>query len=149
MEVKTYSPSDVFVTFGGAVVEGWESIRITYPQPFFKIIKGIRNKNTRIRDRNSSATIELILSQTSDTNYILGAIAEQDRMYGTGRLEITVKDSNGTEVFYTSEGFVESPSDRAYESDLTTRSWRIQCLSSGRYGNTSGTYIGELLGGIL
>lgn len=149
MEVKTYSPADVHMTFGGVVVEGWESIRIVYSQPYFKIVKGIRNKNTRVRDRNSSATIEIVLSQSSDTNYILDAIAEQDRFYGTGRLEIMIKDRNGTEVFYTSEGFVEAPADRGYEADLVTRTWKIQCLSSGKFGNTSGTYIGELLSGIL
>lgn len=149
MEVKTYSPADVHMTFGGVVVSGWEQIRIMYAQPFFKIVKGIRNKNTRVRDRNSAATIELVLSQTSDINYILDAIAEQDRHYGTGRIELMIKDRNGTEVFYSSEGFVEGPADRGYEADLGTRTWRIQCLSSGKFGNTSGTYIGDLLSSLI
>lgn len=149
MEVKTYSPSDVHMTFGGVLVEGWESIRIIYPQAYFKIVKGIRGKNTRVRDRNTSATVEVVLLQSSDINYIFDTIAEMDRFYGTGRLELMIKDRNGQEVFYSSEGFLESPADRLYEGDLKERAWTIHCLSSGTGGNTTGSFVGDLFGSII
>lgn len=144
MEVKTYSPSDVHMTFGGIVVSGWDSISIMRRSQTFRTIKGIRGKNTRVRDRDTSATIEVVLAQSSDINYILDTVAEMDSIYGTGRLEITIKDRNGEEVFYTSEAFIEKPSDKIYDDDLQTRTWTIQCLSSGTSGNTTGGYLGNL-----
>lgn len=129
-EVVTYSPSEVALTFGGYSLEGWDSISVSRAMPSFRQVNGIRGKNSRVRLNNTAANIEVQLPQTSEANYIFQQLVVLDEQYGTGRLNLTLKDQQGVEVFFSSEAFVEGMSDREYSSDITARSWKISCLSS-------------------
>ena len=131
MTVMTYSPSDVIITFGGYVLENWDSVSVKRSSPSFKIVKGIRGKNTRVRTQNTSAELTLTLPITSVANAVLGEIVYKDELYGTGRLSITIKDVQGFEVFYSSEAYVEKPADKEYGPEMSSRAWTIHCLSSG------------------
>lgn len=143
-DVKTYSPSDVLLTFGGYVIEGWDRIVITRTLPSFKQVNGIRGKNTRIRLNNTSATIDIDLVSTSNTNAVFTEIVKQDEMYGGARLVITVKDLLGGEVFSTEEGYLEAPATRTYEAEASVRPWKINCLTSGT-GVGAGSPLGSLI----
>jgi hypothetical protein len=128
--VTTYSPSDVVFTMGGATLSGWDRITIKRNSPSYKMVRGIRGKNTRIKNPDTSATIEVVLTSTSESNQLFRNILDQDEKFGTGRLEISIKDTFGTEVFNTIEGYISSHPDIGYEPDISTRGWTIECLSS-------------------
>ena len=130
MEVATYSPSDVVVTFGGYILEDWESITVERSLPSHKIITGIRGKNSRNAVKNTSATVTVELAQTSLANYIFQKIVELDEATGNGRISITIKDTLGGEVFYSDDTFIEAPASRTYSADISTRTWKMNCLSS-------------------
>lgn len=130
MTVQTYSPSDVIITFGGYVLENWDTVSVKRTTPSFKIIKGIRGKNTRVRSQNTSAEVTLTIPITSIGNTVLGEIVAQDELNGTGRLIMTIKDVQGFEVFSTAEAFVEKPADKEYGAEMSSRAWTIHCLSS-------------------
>lgn len=130
MEVREYSPTDVIMTFGGSVVEGWDKITTQRINESFKIVEGIRGKNTRIRINNTAATVEITLSQTSPTNYIFSEIVRMDEEYGTGRIEVMIKDIMTGEVFSSTEAFLERPSAYTFEEDISDRVWTMHCLSS-------------------
>lgn len=129
-DVREYSPSDVIMTFGGARVEGWERISVKRLLPSFQMVSGIRGVNGRKRLNNTSAEIDIVLSQTSPTNTIFSQIVEVDEMYGTARIEVTLKDVLSGEKFQSTEAFLERPADQSFSSDVSERTWKMICLSS-------------------
>lgn len=135
MEVLTYSPKDVIVTFGGYVLEDWDSVSIRRNTSSFKLVNGIRGKNSRVRVNDTSALIEIELAQTSRANYIFQKIVEIDEREGTGRISMTIKDISGTELFSTNDAFIEGIADREYSADISSRRWRLTCMSSSHSGS--------------
>ena len=118
------------MTFGGYRVEGWNKIVVRQQHPTFSVVHGIRGKNTRKRINNTSAEIEISLDQTSPTNTIFSEIVKLDAQYGTGRIELTLKDTLTGESFASTDAFIEGYADKEFDSDLSDRVWRIQCLTS-------------------
>jgi hypothetical protein len=128
--VVTYSPAAVSCTFGGIILEGWDSISITKDVPDFKTIMGIRGKNTRVASKNSAATIQVELVQSSYINEVFGAILKADRNRGDMRIQILIKDILGSEIFVSDDTYVEGAAEREYSADMGTRRWVLKCLSS-------------------
>lgn len=143
-DVKVYSPSDVILTFGGAVVEGWESITVSRDSKAFKTVQGIRNKNAKVRNRNTAATIDINLSQISVTNTIFSQIVAIDEVTGGARIEVTLKDVMGGEIFSSNEAYFDGHADRSYEDEISTRRWRLNCLSSS-FELSGGYSLGSLI----
>ena len=106
--VNTYSPKDVVLTVSGYQFTGWDSISITRSAKGFNTIRGIRGKNTRVRNTDTSATITISLLQSSQGNDVLSSIHEQDLAFGTGRIVLMLKDNSGRSVFASNEAFVTS-----------------------------------------
>ncbi len=136
-EVKTYAPDEVFLTFGGYTVEGWNSISLKRRIPRFKIIQGIRGKNTRVRNENNHTSIEMNVDLTSSVNKILSAIVSKDIETGGAVLHLSLIDKSGSEVFSSNEAFVVDEADRMYDSTMSARVWTIECLDS-RYSDAGG-----------
>lgn len=130
MTVQVYAPSDIIFTFGGYVLENWDTISVKRTTPTYKIVKGIRGKNTRVRSQNTAAEITVTLPITSVANAVFGEVVAQDELYGTGRLVVTIKDVQGFEVFSSTEAYVANPADKEYGPEMSSRSWTIHCLSS-------------------
>lgn len=129
-EVKTYAPDDVYLTFGGYTVEGWNSITLKKRISEFRLIQGIRGKNTRVRNINTHATIEINVDMTSDLNQILSSIVSKDIATGGAVLYLSLIDKSGTEQFSSNEAYVSGEADRTYDSTLSARVWTIECLNS-------------------
>lgn len=133
-EVKTYAPDEVYLTFGGYTVEGWNSISLQKQIPTFSTIQGIRGKNTRIRNKNSHSIITISCDLTSDLNSILSSIVTVDRATGGAALSLSLIDGSGGEVFSSTEAYVSDESDRTYDNTVSERKWVIECLR-GRYSD--------------
>lgn len=133
MSIQTYSASMVNLVIAGFPVEGWDKITISPNFPTFRQISGIRGKNARVRINNTGATMKIEVPLTSALNPIFFQLVELDAQTGTGRLEITLKDVLGTEVFSTTSGYIEAPAESEFSEKITTRVWTIQCLSSSRH----------------
>lgn len=130
MAIRTYSPSQVSLSFGGMSVEGWESIRVERDFPEFKTVHGIRGKNTRVGSDNTAATIEIELLQTSIVNEVFTAIMQLDRTNGDMRMQVLLRDILGKEVFVSDEVYLSKMAAREYTSEISTRLWTLNCLSS-------------------
>ena len=129
--VQTYSPEEVILTFGGHVVRGWDTITISRDKPSFRKVHGIRGKNTRVRVGNTAAEITLEVPQTSFINAVFEDIVRIDEQYGTGRIVLLIKDNLGTDIFSSQDAYLERPADLTYDTEISTRQWKIECLSSG------------------
>lgn len=132
MSVQTYSASKVILSIGGYNVEGWDKITISPDMPTFRQINGIRGKNARVRLQNTGATIKVEVPLTSVLNPIFYELVKLDAKQGTGRLEITVKDVMGWELFSTTKAYVEAPAEAEFSEKIASRVWTIRCLDSER-----------------
>lgn len=132
MAVATYSPEDVVITFSGYILEDWDSVSISKASESFRQVRGIRGKNTRIRVNDTSSEVNIEVALTSELNYVFSEILRQDQITGNGRLEITIKNVNGGEVFSTTDAYICKDADQNYQKDISTRSWKIYCMTSKR-----------------
>jgi hypothetical protein len=138
--VNTYNPSDVYLIIAGHICTGWNEISIEKSTSTFKFIKGIRGKNTRVKDLDTSAIINITLLQTSQTNDILSEIHKLDIEEGTGRLEIALVDKSGTTAITSIEAYILTYPNKSFKDEFEPVSWSIQCQSTNDYiigGNTS------------
>lgn len=139
-DISTYSPEAVILTLGGSTLTGWNSISISRDSDQFTVIKGIRGKHTRSRNYDNSATIVLDLPFSSEWNYILSNIVNQDTVTATGRCEIMIKDNSGRSLFKTTQAYVRKFADVTFDMTISSRIWTIQCLDVDVYtlgGSTS------------
>jgi hypothetical protein len=139
LTVNTYSPSDIDLLIGGYKVTGWKSINIKKDAASYIFIRGIRGKNTRVRNYNKSALIEIVLAQTSATNDIFSEVHRKDivdndydelNTADCARLEISLKDRSGTSVFQSEDAYIVSYPDVTFSDNFEDRSWKIQCLTT-------------------
>lgn len=137
--VTTYNPKDVYVTFGGYRIVGWQSISITRDSDIFIDISGIRGKTTRVKSLDTGASIQLTLSMQSPSNDVLSTILMADNEEGTGRLALTIKDKSGSSVFSSDEAYIPGFPSVTYTGQNENRVWRITCQSTSSFyvaGNT-------------
>lgn len=128
--VATYSPSDVILDVSGYRITGFNEIRVTKNSPSFSLIKGIRGKNSRTRNRDTSCTITVDVIQTSIVNDVLSELLESDIRNGSTRLTLGLTDSLGSSKIVSKEAFIESYPELIYSSDITYRRWTIICAST-------------------
>lgn len=139
-DVDTYSPTEVTLTFGGYPLTGWNTISIKKSQPFYNTVRGIRGKNTRYRNIDTSATISFSCLQTGEANDIMSEIHRKDFTFGTGRISLTLKDNSGNSLFHSSEAFIEGFPETTYSGQFEYRVWTIVCLTVKEW-NTGGNSI--------
>lgn len=142
VQVNTYSPSDVDLIISGYKVFGWDQISITRNTPGFTPFKGIRGKDSRDRNTSTSATLSLSITSSCPVNTVLSYVHELDLRYGTGRLEIILKDGSGMSRFSSSEAYILAYPPVSFTGDTEYRVWNIACQSTSSWvmgGNTKPT----------
>lgn len=138
--VYTYSPKDVSFIIGGYALTGWGSITISRNSQVYTQVKGIRGKNTRYRNTDTSATITVSILQTEDANDILSSIVDADYTFGTGRIAITIKDGSGKTLISSSEAFISGYPETTFSGGFEYRNWTILCNNTAQFtigGNSS------------
>lgn len=125
--VNTYSPKDVILTISGYQITGWQSISISRSSKGFTSIRGIRGKNTRIPNVDTSATLSVSLLQTSQSNDVLSYIHSLDLQEGTARIVLMLKDNSGKSVFSSSEAYITSYPVVSFSGQFEYRNWEIFC----------------------
>ena len=132
-EVLTYNPADVILIVGGYQCTGWDEISIERSTPTYRLVKGIRGKHTRVRDKDTSAMLTVSLMQVSPTNDVLSEIHAQDNLYGTGRIELSLADKSGNSKFGSSEAYITGYPKRSFKDQIEFVVWTIQCQSTDDY----------------
>lgn len=148
MSVFTYSPSEVKIIISGHILTAWNKCVIEYTEPTSKMIRGIRGKNTRVRIGDTSTVFTIDLEQTSLSNAVLEEIEMKDRMYGTGRISVSIIDSLGNSRFQTTSGYISRQASLTYAADATDRQWVIESTDSNTSTNNGiSGLIGSLING--
>lgn len=131
--VQTYSPKDVILTIGGYQLTGWQSVIIGRSVKGFAVIRGIRGKNTRVPNVDTSATITISLLQTTQGNDVLSRIHELDLVEGTARIALMLKDRSGHSVFSSDEAFITGYPTATFSGQFEYRNWEIFCQTTKSY----------------
>ena len=136
--VNTYAPHQVTLAFGGYPLTGWNTISLRKNAPGYTAVRGIRGKNTRFRNTDTSATISFSCLQTGEANDIMSDIHREDLRTGAARISLTLKDGSGSSVFHSSEGFIVDFPEVTFSGEFEYRVWTIYCLSSEVDWNVGG-----------
>jgi len=131
--VQTYSPKDVILTIGGYQLTGWQSVNISRSVKGFNVIRGIRGKNTRVPNVDTSATITISLLQTAQGNDVLSRIHELDLDAGTARIALMLKDRSGRSVFSSNEAYITAYPTATFSGQFEYRNWEIFCQTTQSY----------------
>jgi hypothetical protein len=129
-EVNTYSPSEIGLEISGYRITGFEKISISRNSTAFSLIKGIRGKNSRQRNRDSSCSVVVNIIQTSLVNDVLTQILEEDIRTNSARLTLNLTDGLGSSKIVSRECFIESYPDLVFSDNISMRRWNIICLST-------------------
>jgi hypothetical protein len=125
MSVKTYSPEDVAIIVGGAVITGYADgtfIVVERDDDAYKKVVGADGEVSRSKSPNRGGSVTLTLKQDSDSNKTLGAYAALDDASDTGVVEIIVKDN----LDYTaigSQGWVKKLPKMERSKELGNMEW--------------------------
>lgn len=129
--VKTYSPSDLCIYLAGDYrITGLVSVSISFPTERFKIIRGIKGYNVRVRNQDTSCSISIEVLQTSTANDVLSNILNQDIVTGLGRLELNIEDTSGNSKVSSSNCFISNYPETRFSYELETRVWTIHMLNT-------------------
>jgi hypothetical protein len=130
--VNTYSPKDVILTIGGYQVTGWLRITITRPLGFYTV-KGTGGKHTRVRNKDTSATLSLGIIQSVQANEVLSYIHDVDLSEGTGRISLLLKDNSGKSVFSSDEAYITGYPVVTFSGQFEERPWNLFCQTTKSY----------------
>ena len=129
-EVYTYSPSEVILDISGYRITGFNSIRVSRNSPPFKMVKGIRGRNSRVRNRDTSCSITLDILQTALANDVLSDLIGLDLFSNSVRLNLSLTDALGNSKIESSNCYVENWPEVVYSDDLQFRRWVLTCLDT-------------------
>ena len=138
-EVGTYSPSEINLNISGYRITGFDRISVLRNSPSFHIVKGIRGKNSRTRNRDTSCTITVDVVQTSIVNDVLSRILEEDLRTNSARLSLDLTDDLGSSKIKSEECFIQGYPEVLYSNSISYHRWTLVCLSTTLFrigGNT-------------
>jgi hypothetical protein len=131
---KVYDPDQVTVSFAGQNITGWadgEFVRIEQETDNFSDVVGTDGEVVRSKTNDRRATITFLLMQTSDSNDVLSALANND-LANSGGEEVNpfvVKDLQGRAIFQAENAWISKPPDVSFDREATAREWTLRCDS--------------------
>lgn len=130
MAALTYAPSEVVLTVCGYIITGIVSVEVSWNTETFKMVKGIRGKNTRVQNLDTSATMTLELLQVSTSNDVFTQLFAADQTTQSSRLQISLKDNSGRTEISSSEAYISSLPRVGFTNDFSNRIWTIHMLET-------------------
>lgn len=126
--VRTYDPKLVIVTFGTIIAGGYAEgtfITITQNGNSFEKTRGADGGVDRVNKNASDYSATLVLKRTSLTNDLFSAIAIADKAANAGKYPLTVKDLNGTSLFFAEQAWIAKEPDPEDGDTIANREWRF------------------------
>lgn len=125
----TFAPHEVEVKVCDYTLSGVVEVSVSFPDKPFKVVKGIRGRNTRVFNKSKHCIINLTLLQTSVSNYILSDLHTNDIVRNNVMLKVQVKDLGGGTQLLSEQAFIASFPDFNFNDGLNNRTWAIECTS--------------------
>ncbi len=126
MTVKTYDPKKVHILIGGFEMVGFVDgtfLTVEMDEDAFSKVSGADGETARSKSNNTGAAATLALLQTSTSNDVLSGIYLADRLSNSGVVPILVKDSLGTTILFSAEGWIKKPAPAVFAKEISNRDW--------------------------
>lgn len=127
-KVRTYDPKKVIVTFGPIIIGGYAEgtfITVAGNGDKFEKSRGADGSVDRVNKNNKDYRVTVTIKQTSLTNDLLSAALVADQDANTGVVPLTIKDLNGTTLFFATYSWIAKDPDDEFSDSLSTREWMI------------------------
>lgn len=131
MGLKIYDADQILVNFAGVPVDSGyadgEFLRIEQAEDDFTLVMGTDGSGTRSKSNNRSATITLILMQSSQTNTALSALNNLDLKTsgGAGVGPLLIKDKSGTSLYSAAKCWISKAPNVSFDRTATSREWTL------------------------
>lgn len=132
--VRTYDPKNVIVTFGATVITGFGEgtfIGITASGASFEKKKGADGVVERVNKNADDYEVTINLTQTNPTNAVLSALHVADKLSNVGIMPLTIKDLNGTSLFFAPQAWIAKAPDPTYADSTEDREWTFETGAAG------------------
>lgn len=135
-EFATYSPDDIVIVVGGADIQGIADgtfVKAVRNEKGFKTKVGAGGAVTRIRSRNFTGLITIVLQSISKSNDVLQAFYDADENIdgsfprNAGVVSVMIKDLNGNSLATAERAWVTKVPDWERSDDGPNTEWEIEC----------------------
>lgn len=126
---KTYNPKKVAVIVGGFAISGYadgEFVTITMDEDQFDLKVGTDGEGTRAKSNNNSATVKIMLMQSSDANTILQSFWNSDKISDSGIFPLLIKDNSGRSLYAADQAWIQKQPEAKFGKTTDTREWIIR-----------------------
>jgi hypothetical protein len=132
-KVATYDFKQCLVMFGTDVItgfaEGDDAVSVEQETELYTKQTGADGEVTRSRMNNDGGKVTIKLQASSPSNDVFNASAQADRVSGSGKKPLFIKDGSGRSLHTIAEGWVSKLPNAQYGSGSGTREWVIECGS--------------------
>ncbi len=135
-EVRSYDPKEIIMTWGVDIVTGFAEgtfVTIARNGDLFEKSRGADGTVDRVNKNAQDFSVTITIKQTSISNDVFSAQMEADLLLNTGMLPLTVKDLNGTTLFFAAQAWVAKDPDDAYSDSLENREWRLDTGPAAKF----------------
>ncbi len=125
-----YDPTRVLVTFGFDPLIGrapGKSLDIQRNAVTWRSVNGVDGEFKRVRSRDKSGTIEVVLRGTAPANRRLGILAKVDETHGTIILPLVITDTLNGALFLSTSAHIETYPGMGYGTTEVDIRWRFKC----------------------
>ena len=136
LQVRSYDPKQVFVTFGVLPLSGFAEgtfISIERSGDLFEKSRGADGSIDRVNKNAFDFSVTLTLKQTSPSNDGLSAVVVADQLTNAGVFPLTVKDLNGTTLFVAPQAWIAADPTTELADTLSSREWRFDTGPAERF----------------
>lgn len=129
MAVKTYNPKKVAVILGGAIMSGFaegEFVSVTMDEDQWELKVGTDGEGTRSKQNNDSGTVKVMLMQSSDSNIVLQALWNADKLSDSGLFPLLIKDNSGKSLYMAEQAWIQKQPEAKFAKGVETREWTIR-----------------------
>ncbi|VFR81234.1 Phage protein [plant metagenome] len=129
MNVATYDPKRVILTFGANQIKGFTEgtfINVEEITDGTTRQAGADGEVARVMSTDTGIRITVTLQQTSLSNAILSAYLKADRLGGGGALPVTLTDLRGATVAAAGSAWIVKMANAEFGQELGSREWVIE-----------------------
>lgn len=126
LQFNQYDPLLQTATFRGIPLTAFKDgtfIKAERNEDTFMLAVGSQGDAARVRNRNASGKITVTLMQTSISNDLLSAVAQEDEVFGTGFGPFLVQDILGTTVCEAPVAWITKPAAVERSDQLAGVEW--------------------------
>lgn len=131
--LATYIPEAcTFLTYG-IPIEGFVDgtfISITKDVLPFTTVKSADGIVARLYNSDQTYTITLTLYSGSDSNDVLTKLWQLDEITQRGKFPLFIKDSSGSDLFFSATTWIESPASVVKSNAFEPRTWVFRSSSA-------------------